>query len=711
MKKFKHTNHLISEKNPYLLQHAHNPVQWYPWCSDAFEKARNENKPIFLSIGYSTCHWCHVMAHESFEDPEVANLMNDTFVCIKVDREERPDLDNIYMTICQITTGGGGWPLTIFMTPDKKPFFAATYIPKHNRFGQIGMLDLIPHVRNIWITRRNDLLYSAKKTTASLTQISHYKSGEKLNKDTLKKTYDQLLLSFDRIHGGFGSAPKFPTPQNLLFLLRYWTRTDNKQALEMVEKSLIEMRKSGIYDHVGFGFHRYSTDAKWMVPHFEKMLYDQALLAMVYCDAYQATRYKKYGETAQEIFEYVLRDMVSTEGGFYSAEDADSEGEEGKFYLWKYEEIKKLLTPEETEILVRLFNIKKDGNFTDGATGTKTDMNIFHQTSSIEELVNCLDMSEKDIKNGLKAALNKLFSYRIKRIHPYKDDKILADWNGLMIAAFAKGAQIFDESRYVEAACRSVDFILENMRRSDGGLFHRYRDGQAAVIANVDDYVFLIFGLIELYETTFNTKYLKTALELNGYLLDHFWDDEDGAFYFTSDNDEKLLIRKKEIYDGAIPSGNSVAMLNLLHLGRITANPEFEEKAVMIGSAFSKNIQQSPSAYSQLVMALDFEVGPSYEIVIAGNSQAVETKEMIKAINCLFIPNKVIILRPTEQETPDIVRMAKYTKHQKSLNGKVTVYICRNYTCQSPLTDITKIIEILNQRNTAKIEKNNRNSL
>jgi len=455
LKKFKHTNHLISEKSPYLLQHAHNPVEWYPWCSDAFEKAKNENKPIFLSIGYSTCHWCHVMAHESFEDPDVANLMNNTFVCIKVDREERPDLDNIYMTTCQIMTGGGGWPLTIFMTPDKKPFFAATYIPKHNRFGQTGMLDLIPHVRNIWITRRNDLLYSAKEITASLTQISHYKSGEKLNKDTLKKTYDQLLLSFDRIHGGFGSAPKFPTPQNLLFLLRYWKRTDNKQALEMVEKSLTEMRKSGIYDHVGFGFHRYSTDAKWMVPHFEKMLYDQALLAIVYCEAYQATRHKKYEETAQELFEYVLRDMVSTEGGFYSAEDADSEGEEGKFYLWKYEEIKKLLTPEETEILVRLFNIKKDGNFTEGETGAKTDMNIFHQTSSIEELVNCPDLSEKDIKNSLKVALNKLFSYRIKRIHPYKDDKILADWNGLMIAAFAKGAQIFDESRYVEAACPS----------------------------------------------------------------------------------------------------------------------------------------------------------------------------------------------------------------------------------------------------------------
>ncbi len=699
MKKFKYTNHLISEKSPYLLQHAHNPVEWYPWCSDAFEKARNENKPIFLSIGYSTCHWCHVMAHESFEDPEVANLMNDTFVCIKVDREERSDLDNIYMTTCQIITGRGGWPLTIFMTPDKKPFFATTYIPKHNKFGQTGMLDLIPHVKNIWITQQNDLLYSAKKITESLTQTSHYKSGEKLNKDALKKAYDQLSLNFDRVHGGFGSAPKFPTPQNLLFLLRYWKRTDNKQALEMVEKSLTEMRKSGIYDHVGFGFHRYSTDAKWMVPHFEKMLYDQALLAMVYCEAYQATQHKKYGETAQEIFEYVLRDMVSTEGGFYSAEDADSEGEEGKFYLWDYEEINKLLTTEETEILVRLFNIKKDGNFTDETTRTKTSMNIFHQASSIEELVDCLDMPEKDIKNSLKAALNKLFSYRIKRIHPYKDDKILADWNGLMIAAFAKGAQIFDESIYVEAARRSVDFILKSMRRSDGGLFHRYRDGQAAVRANVDDYVFLIFGLIELYETTFKTTYLKTALELNRYSLNHFWDDENGAFYFTPDDGEKLLIRKKEIYDGAIPSGNSVAMLNLLRLGRITANPEFEEKAVMIGSTFSKNVQQSPSAYGQLMTALDFEAGPSYEIVIAGNSQAVETKEMIKAIHRLFIPNKVIILRPTEQEKPDIVRIAKYTKHQKSLNGKVTAYICRNYTCQSPLTDITKIIEILNQRN------------
>jgi uncharacterized protein YyaL (SSP411 family) len=687
----KHQNRLAFEKSPYLLQHAHNPVDWYPWGPEAFEKARKENKPIFLSIGYSTCHWCHVMERESFEDAQVAKLMNEVFVSIKVDREERPDIDNVYMTVCQMLTGSGGWPLTIIMTPDKKPFFAATYIPKESRFGKTGLLELTPRLKELWQTQHEKVIESANQITAALQKPSTDSPGKDLDESVLKSAYEQLAQRFDEQEGGFGKAPKFPTPHNFLFLLRYAKRTGNIKALAMVEKTLQSMRRGGIYDHVGFGFHRYSTDTKWLVPHFEKMLYDQAMLAMAYTEAYQATRKKEYEQTAREIFAYVLRDMTSPQGGFYSAEDADSEGEEGKFYLWAEKEIRQALDKDEADLVIKVFNIESDGNFTEPVTGKKSGANILHVSQSLTELSPAL-------QKRLEAARQKLFAAREKRIHPHKDDKVLTDWNGLMVAALAKGAQAFDEPRYAEAAERAADFILKTLRTKDGRLLHRYRDGQAALAAQVDDYAFLTWGLIELYETSFEVRYLQTALDLNRDALKHFWDAKGSGFYFTADDSENLLARQKEIYDSAIPSGNSVAMLNLLRLGRMTANSELEEKAAKIGRAFSREVQPAPSAHSQLMVAVDFAWGPSYEVVIAGHAQASDTKELLKALRTRFIPNKVVLLRPSEQSAPDITHLAQFTKYQSAIKGKATAYVCLNYKCQLPTTEASKMLALLKAR-------------
>jgi uncharacterized protein YyaL (SSP411 family) len=688
-------NKLISQKSPYLLQHADNPVDWYPWAEEAFEKAKKENKPVLLSIGYSTCHWCHVMAHESFEDPEVAKLMNETFVSVKVDREERPDIDRVYMTVCQMMTGSGGWPLTIIMTPNKEPFFAATYIPKETRFGRVGMLTLIPRIKELWSTRQAEVLSSATQITASLQNTAPGAPGEGLNERLLHLAYEQLSERFNEDHGGFGSAPKFPTPHNLLFLLKYWKRTSNEKALNMVEETLQSIRRGGIYDHIGFGFHRYSTDSRWLVPHFEKMLYDQALLAIAYTEAYQATKKAEYPKTAHEIFTYVMRDMTSPEGAFYSAEDADSEGEEGKFYLWTNDEIQEVLSHEGTDLAIRLFNITANGNFTDDVAGKKTGHNILHLTKSIDELASDLSMFVPDLRARIEEVREELFAYRKKRIHPHKDDKILTDWNGLMIAALAKGAQVFDEPKYASAARRAADFILKNVRTSEGRLLHRYRDGEAALTAHVDDYAFLIYGLLELYELTFEVYYLKTALELNEDLIRHFWDHENGGFYFTADDGERLLVRQKEIYDGAVPSGNSVAMLNLLRLGRITASANFEEKAARIGQAFYENVSQLPSAYTQLMTAADFAIGPSYEVVIAGDLQADDTRQMLDAIRGIFVPNKIVILHPTDQKPPLIDDIVPFIKDHSSIDGKATAYICLNYSCQLPTKDIGSMLELL----------------
>jgi uncharacterized protein YyaL (SSP411 family) len=690
------SNHLRNETSPYLRQHADNPVDWYPWGQDAFDKAQREDKPIFLSIGYSTCHWCHVMAHESFEHPEVAKLMNEAFVSIKVDREERPDIDSVYMKACQVMTGTGGWPLTVILTPDKKPFFATTYVPRESRFGLEGMMELVPHIRDIWAMRRGETLSLSDKVTTLLQQAPENTAGEEPGQATLKLAHEQLAQSFDAEQGGFSRAPKFPTPTNLLFLLRYWKRSGDKTALDMVEKTLQGMRRGGIYDHVGFGFHRYSTDSEWLLPHFEKMLYDQALLAMAYIEAYQATGTEDYGKTAREIFTYVLRDMTGPEGGFFSAEDADSEGEEGKFYLWTQEQVREAVGDEDADFINRAFNIQKDGNFAGEANGKKSGANILHLRKPLDEIASDLNLSRQDFDTRLKTARQKLFNYRAKRVHPLKDDKILTDWNGLMIAALAKGAQAFDEPEYAEVASRAADFILGNMRKADGRLWHRHRGEWTGVDANLDDYAFLVWGLIELYEATFDTSHLQYALELSDDMVRHFWDDAGGGLYLVPDDGERLLVRKKDIHDTALPSANSAAMLNLLRLGRMTGNSDLEERAAKIGRAFSVSVKESPAAYTQLMAALDFAIGPSYEVVVAGNPDAEDTRTMTRELRRRFLPNKVVLLNHSDRDVPEIVKLAEFTKNQSSIGGKATAYVCVNHSCKSPTTDVNKMFELLN---------------
>ncbi len=693
-------NRLINEKSPYLLQHAYNPVDWYPWTPKAFKKAKKEDKPIFLSIGYSTCHWCHVMAHESFEDPEVAKLMNEHFISIKVDREERPDIDKIYMDVCQAMTGRGGWPLTIIMTPEKKPFFAATYIPKKGRFGSSGMLEIIPAISEYWKNKRNEVLESANTIINALQQASLSTSSEELGKTTLATAYTHLLRQFDEKDGGFGGAPKFPTPHILLFLLRYWKRTGAEKALSMVEKTLQAMRRGGIFDHLGFGFHRYSTDFFWLLPHFEKMLYDQALLAMAYTEGYQATKKKEYEVTARAIFAYVLRDMTDPLGGFYSAEDADSEDKEGnmvegKFYVWTAEELKRVLDKENFDIVTKLFNIKKGGNFLDQATQQRTGENILHLTKSIPDLASDLQLEESDLGLRLEEIRRKLFEKREARPHPYKDDKILTSWNGLMIAALAKASRVLNEAKYSEAARKAVDFIYKKLIRDDGRLLHRFRDDDSSILANSDDYTFLIWGLLELYESTFEIEYLRKALTLNEELLIFFWDKESGGLYFTPDDGEELILRKKEFYDGAIPSSNSIAMWNLLRLEQLTGNEEFGEKAAKISPFFSNIVKNAPAGFTALMIALEFVIGPSCLVTIAGDLNSLDTKEMLQALHVQYLPNKIVLLNPITEKSPGIYQIADFVKAQPSIEGKTTAYVCINNFCKKPVTEIDAMLHQL----------------
>ncbi|AKB67279.1 thioredoxin domain-containing protein [Methanosarcina mazei] len=694
-KEQKEPNRLIKEKSPYLLQHAYNPVDWYPWGEEAFEKARKENKPVFLSIGYSTCHWCHVMAHESFEDEEVAGLMNEAFVSIKVDREERPDIDNIYMTVCQIILGRGGWPLNIIMTPGKKPFFAGTYIPKNTRFNQIGMLELVPRIKEIWEQQHEEVLDSAEKITSTIQEMIKESSGEGLGEEVIEEVYEELLSSFDTEYGGFSGAPKFPTPHKISFLLRYWRRSRNPEALHMAEYTLDKMRRGGIYDHLGSGFHRYSTDSMWLLPHFEKMLYDQALTAIAYTEAYQVTGKDLYKETAEGILDYVLRDLTSPEGGFYCGEDADVEREEGKYYLWTLEEIRSILDPEDSELIIKMFNLREEGNFEEEIRGRETGTNLFYMARSPGSLAAKMKIPVEEVEKKVKAAREKLLKARYERKRPSLDDKILTDWNGLMIAAFAKDYQVFGEQRYLKAAEKAADFILMALYSPGDGLLHRYRDGVAGISGTSDDYAFLIHGLLELYEAGFKMRYLKAAVSLNSELLECFWDPVNGGLYFTANDSEALIFRKKEFMDSAIPTGNSFEMLNLLRLSRIIADPGLEETADKLERAFSKQIMKAPSGYTQFLSAFDFRLGPSYEVIISGKAEASDTEQMLKELWSYFVPNKVLIFRP-EREKPEITELAKYTEEQVPIEGKATAYVCQNYECQLPTTEIREMLRMLN---------------
>ena len=682
-------NRLIDEKSPYLLQHAHNPVDWYPWSEEAFQAAAREDRPVFLSVGYSTCHWCHVMARESFQDPEVADLLNRTFICIKVDREERPDIDQIYMKAALAMTGRGGWPLSIIMTADKKPFFAATYIPKRGSFGQAGMMEIIPRIGELWRENRDELLRSADQILDHLKQaaVGPSPEDEALDESLLKRGYDALASIYDPQNGGFGGAPKFPAPHNLLFLLRYWKRSKDAFALQMVEETLQAMSMGGVFDHLGGGFHRYSTDAGWRVPHFEKMLYDQAMMAMAYTEAYQATGKKEYARTVQEILGYVLRDMTSQQGGFFSAEDADSEGEEGAYYLWGAEELKEVLEKEDLRLLIRLFDIYESGNF-------ETGRNILIARSTFKDAASVLGVSEGDLWRRWEGIRERLLSVREKRVHPQKDDKILADWNGLMISALAKAAQALNRPDYANAAARAADFILNEMKTEDGRLLHSYREG-SAISGCLDDYAFLVWGLIDLYETLFEIKYLRAAAKLTRAMIEHFWDNGKGGLFFSPDDASDLPLREKAFRDGAIPSGNSAAMLDLLRLSHLTGQPEWENKAWQLARASGASAAGQTLGYTMLLSSLDYGIGPAIQIALVGKKEDEDAVEMLKVIRERFLPSKSVLLSQGE----DTAEMAEFARGLAKIEGKSAAYVCSGKSCRPPVTSPRELMLMLGEQN------------
>ncbi|WP_333870971.1 thioredoxin domain-containing protein [Desulforamulus putei] len=673
------TNRLINEKSPYLLQHAHNPVDWYPWGQEAFDKARQEDKPIFLSVGYSTCHWCHVMERESFESEDVAEVLNKHFVPIKVDREERPDVDQIYMSVCQALTGSGGWPLTIMMTPDQRPFFAGTYFPKKASYGRPGLIEILEQIAQLWKSERHRLLEVGDQLTRHLQREATSSPG-KLPPDILDKAYRLLERNYDTTYGGFGASPKFPTPHNLMFLLRYYQKTKQQKALTMVEETLDAMHRGGIYDHIGFGFARYSVDRKWLVPHFEKMLYDNALLALAFLETYQVTGNPRFGRVAREIFTYVLRDMTSPEGGFYSAEDADSEGVEGKFYVWQPQEVIDILGRVDGELFCRYYDITPGGNFEGSSIPNLIGQNPLQFAEE-------LGISLEDLVEGLEKCRVRLFEEREKRIHPYKDDKILTSWNGLMIAALARGARVFRSERYREAAERAAAFIFHKLRRPDGRLLARYRAGEAAYPAYLDDYAFLVWGLLELYEATFDPGYLEKAAGLTEDMIELFLDREHGGFFFYGKDSEQLISRPKEIYDGAIPSGNSVAAVNLFRLARLTGKTRFEELAHQQLKSFARELERYPAGYSFFMMAAYLSQEPPLEIVLSGKREDPDLRQMIHTVQRAFLPNAVMVVRYEGTDVDKLAEWLPLTKDKIPVEGKATAYICKNFACREPVTD------------------------
>jgi len=678
-------NHLANEQSPYLLQHADNPVDWYPWGKEAFKKARELDRPIFLSIGYSTCHWCHVMEHESFEDDSVAKLLNDSFISIKVDREELPEIDHVYMSVCQAMTGRGGWPLTIVMTPAKEPFFAGTYFPKDKRGGRSGLFQILPMIADAWNSKRQDIMTSVGQVKNYLDQLNSKPAGNNFSTELINRAYDQFRNGFDEEYGGFFRAPKFPSPHNLIFLMRYHHSFDNKIALDMATKTLKQMRLGGIYDHIGFGFHRYSTDRHWLVPHFEKMLYDQAMIAMAYTEAYHITGEDIFAQTAREIFTYVLRDMTASEGGFFSAEDADSEGEEGKFYIWTEQEIKEVLGEDYGKEFNDIFSITTPGNYRDESSGKETRLNIPH-----------LKNYNTNGSNDFESAREKLFNIREKRIHPLKDDKILTDWNGLMIAALAKAAIVLDEPVYLDAAEKAAEFVLHSISKGER-LLKRYRNGVAALDAHLDDYAFMAWGLLELYEATFATKYLSQSLDLMNIMVEDFWDDKNGGFFLGSDQSEKLIVRSKTAYDGAIPSGNSVAVMNMVKLTRITGNTNWAELAEKTIRAFSEDVNRAPTGYTLMLTGFMFDTQNSKEIVIVGDSRNRNTTKFLHTIRASYAPHKVLLFKDTSVSDNRLEQLANWTSTQNSINGKPTAYVCKNFACNQPTSDLQTALSFINE--------------
>ena len=669
MKQPKSANRLIKETSPYLLQHAHNPVDWYAWNEEAFVKAEAEDKPIFLSIGYSACHWCHVMEHESFEDDETARLMNENFVNIKVDLEERPDVDQIYMTFVQMTSGHGGYPLNVFLTPDKLPFFGGTYFPPVNRYNMPSFQRVLSSVAEAWLEKRDELLDSANHVLGEIKRVGAVEfSGAELSKDVLNAAFQSFEKYFDEVNGGFGGAPKFPSPMALEFLLRYYKRTKNENALEMVTKTCRKMANGGIYDQLGGGFHRYTVDAIWLVPHFEKMLYDNAQLARIYLHLFQITKDEFYKRIAVETLEYVKREMLDASGGFYTAQDADSESVEGKFFIWSPEEIVEILGEADALIFNFYFDVSENGNF--------EEKNILNVKNSIAESAKALDLSEEKLKEVLENGRKKLFATREKRIKPFRDEKVLTAWNALMTATFAEASAILRNEDYLEIARKNADFIIENLQK-DGYLLRSWKDGKAKLDAYLEDYANFADALTELFQVSGEVKYLKEAKRLADLMIAEFWDEDNGAFFFTAKNHEKLPVRSKDFYDNATPSGNSAAADVFLKLSHLLGEEKYQRYAVTILRLVAPQIARYPQAFGRIVSVLEFYLNPTKEIVILGE----KGNELEREIWREFTPNKVLIPAENAKKNAEFIPLLK---DRKMIDGKPTAYVCENFTCQKP---------------------------
>lgn len=685
-KEGKKANRLVNEKSPYLLQHAYNPVDWFSWSDEAFEQARKEDKPIFLSIGYSTCHWCHVMERESFEDNEIAQLLNQGYISIKVDREERPDIDNLYMRVCQALTGQGGWPLTVILTPDQKPIFAGTYFPKEDYYGRSGLKTVLTRISELWRVERDRAQRNGDQILTQLETFFDPSDHGNVEESILDDAFEQFSRQYDSIYGGFGEAPKFPRPHDLLFLLRYYHANEEPEALEMVTHTLDRMRKGGIYDQIGKGFARYSVDREWLVPHFEKMLYDQALLALAYIETYQVTHEERYRNTAEEIFEYVLQNMTSSEGGFYSAEDADSEGIEGKFYVWTKQEIIEVLGQENGELFCTCFGVTKEGNFEDGT-------NILNQIHVVlPAIADDVGLTLEELNHHLNTWKHQLNEVREKRVHPFKDDKILTAWNGLMIAALAKGARVLESKPYLEAAEKALQMIWKHLRSPEGRLYVRYREGEAAHSGYLDDYAFVIWALIELYEATFRNEYVEYALELTREQQRLFWDENKGGFFFTGVDQANLVARSKELYDGALPSGNSVAAYNLIRLGKLVADETLLQLAERQIRAFAGTVGEAPISYSFFLLAVHFALEPTKEIVLVGDPTLKDTQVKKSFLQQVYLPDAVLSFQDvTSNQRPDWMMNMKPDSNKET----ALVYICENYACQQPIVELEQLQKAL----------------
>ncbi len=695
-----HMNRLAGETSPYLLQHAHNPVDWYPWGEEALSRARRENKPIFLSIGYSACHWCHVMERESFEDPEVAKILNANFISIKVDREERPDLDEIYMTAVQLMTGSGGWPLNVFITPELKPFYGGTYFPPGDRYGRPGFRKLLERIAQTWRENHEGISRTADELTRAIkdTVERHTAPADTLDATVLSHAAQELERVFDPEWGGFGRAPKFPPSGAIAVLLRQYARTGEKKLLQMATTTLDRMAHGGMYDHLGGGFHRYSIDDRWLVPHFEKMLYDNALLSRVYLEAWQVTGKELYRRVATEILDYVLRDMADRRGGFHSAEDADSEGEEGEFYVWNPDQIEAVLGNDDGAFFCEFYGVTKAGNF--------EGRSILHVPREPSEFAREKGISPNEMEERLARLRRKLREARDVRVRPGKDDKVIAAWNGMMISAFARGYQVLGEERFLKAAEKAADFVLTAMVH-DGGLLRTYRAkgdagecGTSKLPAYLDDYAEMANALIDLYEATFDLRWLEAADRLVCRMVADFWDEQNGGFFYTAVVHEDLLVRTKPYYDGAVPSGNSTATLVLLRLSGLLDNAAYGVKAQLVFTSTQGMMLAQPRGYLNLLCAADFFLHPSWEIAIAGKRGSADTRRFLELIHGRFIPNKVLAqVEPAAPGSKAVEERIPLLRYKGMISGKTTVYLCRNYKCKLPVTDPAALMKMLDRPN------------